>query len=77
MATTYMRYSSKVNKQVKWLITKDEAGQIIFDSVFGQKHVALFILNASADVLFATNRFDPNCIPHLDDVLTQERICCS
>ena len=28
-------------------------------------------------VLSATNRFDPDCEPHLDDVLSQESIHCS
>ena len=37
-----------------------------------QKENALFILNSSAHVLSATNRFDPECEPHLDEVLNQE-----
>ena len=42
-----------------------------------QRVNALFILNSSAHVLSATNRFDPECEPHLDEVLNQERIQCS
>ena len=38
---------------------------------------ALFILNSSAHVLSATNRFDPECKHHLDEVLNQESIHCS
>ena len=34
-----------------------------------QRENALFILNSSAHVLSATNRFDPECEPHLDEVL--------
>ena len=37
---------------------------------------ALFILNSSAHVLSATNRFDPECEPHLDEVLNQDRKMC-
>ena len=32
-----------------------------------QKENALFILNSSSHVLFATNRFEPNCEPNLDE----------
>ena len=42
-----------------------------------QRENALFILNSSAHVLSAINRFDPECEPHLDDVLNQESIHCS
>ena len=42
-----------------------------------QRENALFILNSSAHVLSATNRFDPECEPHPDDVLNQESIHCS
>ena len=39
-----------------------------------QRENALFILNSFAHVLSATNRFDPDCEPHLDEVLNQESI---
>ena len=42
-----------------------------------QRENALFILNSSAHVLSATNRFDPECEPHLHEVLIQESIHCS
>ena len=42
-----------------------------------QRENVLFILNSSAHVLSATNRFDPECEPHLDEVLNQESIHCS
>ena len=42
-----------------------------------QRQYTLFILNSSAHVLSATNRFDPDCEPHLDEVLNQESIRCS
>ena len=42
-----------------------------------QRENTLFILNSSAHVLSATNRFDPECEPHLDEVLNQESIHCS
>ena len=42
-----------------------------------QKENALFILNSSSDVLFATNRFEPNCEPNLGEVLNLESIHCS
>ena len=42
-----------------------------------QRENALFILNSSAHVLSATIRFDPECEPHLDEVLNQESIHCS
>ena len=42
-----------------------------------QRENALFVLNSSAHVLSATNRFDPECEPHLDEVLKQEIIHCS
>ena len=42
-----------------------------------QRENALFILNSSAHVLSATNRFDPECEPHRDEVLNQESIHCS
>ena len=42
-----------------------------------QKENALFILNSSSHVLFATNRFEPNCEPNLGEVLNLESIHCS
>ena len=42
-----------------------------------QKENALFILNSSSHVLFATDRFEPNCEPNLDEVLNLESIHCS
>ena len=39
-----------------------------------QKENALFILNSSSHVLFATNRFEPNCEPNLGEVLNLESI---
>ena len=42
-----------------------------------QRENALFILNSSAHVLHAPNRFDPEREPHLDEVLNQESIHCS
>ena len=42
-----------------------------------QRENALFIMISSAHVLPATNRFDPECEPHLDEVLNQESIHCS
>ena len=42
-----------------------------------QRENALFILNSSAHVLYAPYRFDPECEPHLDEVLNQESIHCS
>ena len=42
-----------------------------------QRENVLFILNSSAHVLSATDRFDPECEPHLDEVLNQESIYCS
>ena len=39
-----------------------------------QKENALFILNSSSH---ATNRFEPNCEPNLDEVLNLESIHCS
>ena len=42
-----------------------------------QRENAFFILNSSAHVLSTTNRFDPECEPHLDEVLNQEIIHCS
>ena len=43
-----------------------------------QRENASFILNSSAHVLSATNRFDHECEPHhLDEVLNQESIHCS
>ena len=38
-------------------------------STVSQKENALFILNSSSHVLFATNRFEPNCEPNLGEVL--------
>ena len=37
----------------------------------------MLYLFSSAHVLSATNRFDPECEPHLDEVLNQESIHCS
>ena len=42
-----------------------------------QKENALFILNSSSHVLFATNRFEPNCEPNLGEVLNLESIHCA
>ena len=42
-----------------------------------QKENALFILNSSSHVLFATNRFEPNCEPNLGEVLNLESILIS
>ena len=42
-----------------------------------QKENVLFILNSSSHVLFATNRFEPNCEPNLGEVLNLESIHCS
>ena len=42
-----------------------------------QRENTLFILNSSAHVLSATNRFDHECKPHLNEVLNQESIHCS
>ena len=42
-----------------------------------QKENALFILNSSSHVLFATNRFEPNREPNLGEVLNLESIHCS
>ena len=42
-----------------------------------QKENALFILNSSSHILFATNRFEPNCEPNLGEVLNLESIHCS
>ena len=43
-----------------------------------QKENALFILNSFLMyVLFAADRFEPNCEPNLDEVLNLECIHCS
>ena len=42
-----------------------------------QKENALLILNSSSHVLFASNRFEPNCEPNLGEVLNLESIHCS
>ena len=36
-----------------------------------------FLIVKNVRVLSATNRFDPECEPHFDDVLNQESIHCS
>ena len=42
-----------------------------------QKENSLFILNSSSRVLFATNRFEPNCELNLGEALNLESIHCS
>ena len=38
--------------------------------------ITLTLVNTSEHVLSATDRFDPECEPHLDEVLNQESIHC-
>ena len=79
------RKSDEVLKLVRNLEEKAaEINQLSFSRVLSywkrriattlQRENALFILNSSAHVLSATNRFDPECEPHLDDVFNQETI---
>ena len=70
------RTSDEVLKLVHDLVEKAaEIKQLSFSQHYREN--ALFILNSSAHALSATNRFDPECEHHLDEVLNKESFHCS